>query len=41
MAAAAFGDSTARGFERDVATNPAILARSWVTRPAPAQPAKP
>jgi hypothetical protein len=41
MAAAAFGDTTARGFERDVATNPAILARSWVTRPAPARPGKP
>jgi hypothetical protein len=38
LAAAAFGGSTARGFERDVPTNPAILARSWVTRPAPAKP---
>jgi hypothetical protein len=33
MAAAAFGDTTPRGFQKDVATNPAILARSWVTRP--------
>jgi hypothetical protein len=38
MAAAAFGETRAKGFEPDVATNPAIVARSWVTRPAPAKP---